>query len=94
VRADVKDAMLYVEQMFKTVMAATCGSAGEDKPESSGPHTKKACPSPEHVPGGSIAMGPTPQKKHLKGEPQLTNKVPLDGDVTHSVNIGAKLSPK
>jgi hypothetical protein len=39
-------------------------------------------------------MGPTPRKKQLKGETQLTKKVALNGDVTRSVNISAKLSGK
>jgi hypothetical protein len=94
VRANVKDVVLCIEQMFKMAVAATRGSAREDLRESSGPRAKKIHASPELVPGGSIAMGPVPRKKQLKGEPQLTKKVPVDGDMTRSINIGANLSPQ
>jgi hypothetical protein len=86
--------MRAIEQMFKTAVAANYGRVGEDETESSSPGAKKARASSDPVPGGTMAVGPTPRKKQLKGEPQLIKKVLLDGDMTRSVKIGAKLSPK
>jgi protein tyrosine phosphatase (PTP) superfamily phosphohydrolase (DUF442 family) len=69
-RADIKDVVLCVEQLFKTIVAAAPGNAEEDEPKSSNlaSRVKKAHASSEPLPWGSVGMGPVPRKKQLKGE--------------------------
>ena len=40
------------------------------------------------------SVGPAPRQPRIKGEPQLTKRVPLHGDATRCVVIGATLSSK
>ena len=49
---------------------------------------------PEGSPREATSVGPAPRQPKIKGEPQLTKKVPLHGDTTRCVVIGATLSSK
>ena len=98
VKADAKDAVLCVEQIFKAAAAAAVVPDDADAHEAGGPSRvppgKKACASPGTVPGEGAAGVPAPKKKLFEGERQLSKKVALDGDATRFVTIDAKLNPK
>ena len=131
VKADVKDAIFCVEQIYKAAAvsepaAEPMGSPG-DEPGSSAPEgcyhcarlpsgpknaaaitsraaqgVKRPREAPGEAPGttpeGSprevTSVGPAPRQPKIKGESQLTKKVPLHGDTTRCVVIGATLSSK
>ena len=129
VKADVKNAIFCVEQIYKAaaVSEPTTEPLGspEDEPGSSTPEGCYHCarlPSgpknavattlraaqgvkrPREAPGEALgtspgdsprevtSVGPAPRQPRIKGEPQLTKKVPLHGDTTRCVVIGATLS--
>ena len=116
VKADNKDAVFYVEQMYPAAAAsepsAEPGSSPGDEPGCStpAPPAKRSRVTLESVPGvtpggdtattsGSnpgkaTSVGPAPRRQLMKGEPQLTKKVPLHGDTSRGVIIGTRLSEK
>ena len=98
VKADAKDAMFCIEQIFK--LAATSEPATEpgDSPDddlgSSTPATcsKRARRTPGDDPGETTCVGPAPRQQAMKGDRLLTKKVSLHGDPARCVTIGAHLS--
>ena len=98
IKADAKDAVFCVEQIFK--LAATSepatepGDSPDDDPGSSTPATcsKRARRTPGDDPGETTCVGPAPRQQGMKGERLLTKKVPLHGDPARCVTIGAHLS--
>ena len=131
VKADIKDAIFCVEQIYKAAAvsepAAEPTGSQEDEPESSTPEgcyrcarlpsgpknavetilraaqgVKRPREAPGETPGTSpgdsprevTSVGPAPCQPRIKGEPQLTKRVPLHGDATRCVVIGATLSSK
>ena len=138
VKADTKDAVFCVEQIYKAVAvsepAAEPGSSQEDEPGSSTqeghdcctcmpfgpknagatlPRATRGAKRPREAPGGATGTTPTadvgvtpgpdpgkvtsvapPRQQKLKGEKQLTRRVPLSNDAARCVAVGTALSPK
>ena len=100
VRADAKDAVFCVEQIFKMAAvsepAAEPGDSQDDDLRSPTPATcgKRPRETPGSDPGKVTCVGPAPRKPGMKGERLLTKRVPLRGDPARCVTIGAHLSEK
>ena len=100
VRADAKDAVFCVEQIFKMAAisepAAEPGDSQDDEPGRSTPATcgKRPRKTPGDDPGKVKSVGPAPRQQNMKGESLLTKKVPLHGDPARCVTIGTHLSEK
>ena len=100
VRADAKDAVFCVEQIFQMAAvsepATEPGDSQDDEPGSSTPATcgKRPRGTPGSDPGKMTCVGPAPRKPGMKGERLLTKRVPLGGDPARCVIIGAHLSEK
>ena len=73
---------------------------GEKRPREAPEDVSGATPrsaagrSPGAGPGKTTSVGPALRQQKIRGEQQLTKKVPLHGDAARSVVIGATLSHK
>ena len=83
-------------QGFMAVAAMAPGDINDHEPGSPdpAPPVKKARVDQAPPAEGGVARGPILKKAQLKGEAQMTKKVPLNGDATHFVTIGAKIYDK
>ena len=97
-KANAKDAVRCAELVFKGIAAAVPDSAAsDDEPGSSvpAPPAKKARVAPGSVPGeGSSRAGQIPKNARIQEERLMTKRVPLGGDATRLVTIGARLPNK